>query len=88
MKIEITSMTMDQAENDGITSWPLWTCDISEFDWEYADRESCYLLDGEVEVKVGSKTVCFGAGDFVVFPRGLQCKWNVIQAVKKHYQFG
>lgn len=87
MKIEIKPMKMEQAEEKGITSWSIWTCEISEFDWEYTENESCYLLEGEVEVKTNWETVKFGKGDFVKFPKGLQCVWNVTKAVKKHYQF-
>ena len=88
MKIEIKPMTMEQAEKDGITSWPIWTCGVSEFDWEYSDRESCFLLEGQVKVKTDWETVNFGQGDFVVFPKGLKCFWKVTSPVKKHYQFG
>ena len=87
MKIEIIPMTMEQAEEKGITSWPIWTCEISEFDWEYTDNEFCYLLEGEVEVMTNWETVKFGKGDFVQFSMGLNCRWKVTQAVKKHYQF-
>ena len=88
MKIEIKTVTMEQAENDGITAWPIWTCGVSEFDWEYSDRESCYLLEGQVEVKTEWETVKFGEGDFVVFPQRLKCVWKVNTPVKKHYKFG
>tara|TARA_B100000029_G_C17282299_1_gene853873 strand:+ start:176 stop:442 length:267 start_codon:yes stop_codon:yes gene_type:complete len=88
MKIEIKPMTMEQAEKDGITSWPIWTCGVSEFDWEYSNRESCFLLEGQVKVKTDRETVNFGPGDFVVFPKGLKCFWKVTSPVKKHYQFG
>ena len=37
--------------NMGILSWPIWICDVSEFDWQYGERESCLLLEGEVEIK-------------------------------------
>ena len=87
MKIEITPMTMEQVEEKGITSWSIWTCEISEFDWEYTEKETCYLLEGEVEVTTNWETVKFGKGDFVKFPKGLICSWKVSQAVKKHYQF-
>ena len=80
-------MTMEQAEDMGISSWSIWTCEESEFDWEYTENESCYLLDGEVEVRTNWENVKFGKGDFVKFPKGLQCKWKVAKAVKKHYQF-
>ena len=71
----------------GVLSWPIWTCDISEFDWEYDEQESCLLLEGEVEVKTDFEIVNFSAGDFVVFPRGLKCRWRVIKPVRKHYTF-
>ena len=87
MRIDINPMTMEEAIEQGITSWSIWTCEASEFDWEYSENESCYLLEGEVEVTTYWETVNFGKGDFVKFPKGLQCKWKVTKAVKKHYQF-
>ena len=71
----------------GVLSWPIWTCDISEFDWEYGEKESCLLLEGEVEVKTDFEIVNFAAGDFVIFPKGLKCRWRVIKPVRKHYSF-
>ena len=88
MNIEIRKINDKEIENMGILSWPIWTCEISEFDWEYNDRESCYLLEGEVEVHSEFETVIFCAGDFVVFPKGLKCRWKVIKPVRKHYTFG
>jgi len=32
--------------------------------------------------------VIIEAGDFVVFPKGLTCRWNVLQPIRKHYSFG
>ena len=49
----------------GLLSWPIWTCDVSEFDWHYGEKESCLLLEGEVEVETDLETVNFSAGDFV-----------------------
>ena len=37
-------------EELGIKSWPIWTCDVSSFDWAYEDKETCLLLEGEVTV--------------------------------------
>jgi len=71
----------------GIKAWPIWTCGISEFDWEYDTQESCLLLGGDVEVKTDFETVNFSAGDYVVFPRGLKCRWKVTKPVRKHYSF-
>ena len=54
---------------------------------EYDIQESCLLLEGEVEVKTDFEIVNFAAGDFVIFPRGLKCRWRVIKPVRKHYSF-
>ena len=47
------------------------------------------LLEGEVTVTPdGGEPVKFGAGDLVVFPAGMACRWDVHKAVRKHYRFG
>ena len=88
MNIYISKISEDEIANKGVYSWPIWTCEVSEFDWEYGDGESCYLLDGEVEVQSEFETVKFSSGDFVVFPKGLKCRWKVTKPVRKHYCFG
>ena len=37
-------------EELGITSWPIWSCDVSSFNWAYKDKETCLLLEGVVTV--------------------------------------
>lgn len=71
-------------------TWPVWTCDTSEFDWQYDQTETCLILEGEVTVTdnpAGADSVTFGPGDIVTFPRGLKCFWKVTQPVRKHYNF-
>ena len=87
MNITISQLTDKQIEERDVLSWPIWSCKVSEFDWEYSDEESCLLLDGVVEVKSKFETVRFSAGDFVIFPRGLRCHWKVTSPVRKHYSF-
>ena len=87
MNIEITKLPEQKIIDREIRSWPIWTCDVSEFDWQYGEKESCLLLEGEVEVSGDFETVKFGVGDYVVFPRGLKCRWKVIKPVRKHYSF-
>ena len=76
MEIKINPMKLAHAKEKGITSWYIWTCDVSEFDWEYSENESCYLLEGEVKVITHWQTVKFGKGDFVCFPKGLKWEHN------------
>lgn len=87
MKIEVKK-EIDEKELEKIKKWPTWECDISEFDWFYDERESCYFIEGEVIVKTDTENVKIEKGDFVVFPKGLSCRWKVIKPVKKHYNFG
>ena len=87
MKITIQQLSESVIAEKNILSWPIWSCEISEFDWEYSDQETCLLLEGEVEVSSEFETVRFSAGDFVVFPKGLKCRWKVMQPVRKHYSF-
>ena len=87
MNIKIDKLTDEEVNNKGVLSWPIWECEVSEFDWEYDQRESCLLLEGKIEVSSDIETVSISAGDFVVFPRGLKCRWKVISPVRKHYRF-
>ena len=71
-------------------TWPVWTCGVSEFDWEYDQTETCLVLEGSVTVTDnpgGKDLVTFGPGDLVTFPQGLKCFWKVSQPVRKHYHF-
>ena len=71
-----------------VRSWPIWSCEASQFPWTYDSRETCYLLEGEVVVTPdGGEPVAFGAGDLVVFPARMSCRWDVRRAVRKHYRF-
>jgi uncharacterized cupin superfamily protein len=86
MKIEIRKPKMEDIEKEGIMSWPIWEKEISRFNWHYDETEECYLLEGKavVETDDGEK-VQFSKGDFVTFPKGLSCVWEIKEPVKKHY---
>tara|TARA_B100000902_G_C27137227_1_gene826714 strand:+ start:153 stop:302 length:150 start_codon:yes stop_codon:yes gene_type:complete len=47
------------------------------------------LLDAEVTVTYeGGEPVKFGSGDLVVFQAGMDFRWDVHKAVRKHYRCG
>ncbi|KAK9699739.1 hypothetical protein RND81_08G192900 [Saponaria officinalis] len=73
----------------GVLQWPKWGCPPSKFPWTYEAKETCYLLQGKVKVYPdgSSEPVEIGAGDLVVFPKGMKCTWDVSEAVDKHYKF-
>ena len=82
MSISVTSPCPESTvEELGIKTWPIWSCEASSFDWTYDDKETCLLLEGEVTVTPdGGEPVKFGAGDLVVFPAGMDCRWDVHKA--------
>jgi uncharacterized cupin superfamily protein len=71
-----------------VATWPIWTKTPSTFEWHYDERETCYLLEGEVTVSTDAEDVTLRAGDLVTFPPGLSCTWQVRQPIRKHYRFG
>ena len=75
------------AERADIMRRPTWECGVSKFDWHYDSEETCLLVTGEVTVTYDGGSVSFGAGDYVTFPKGLSCVWDVSKPVKKHYIF-
>lgn len=88
MQIEVEKKSDDQLIAIGVFSWPVWSKEVSTFDWTYEDIERSYILEGEVEVEAQGEKVRFGKGDFVTFPVGMTCTWHVLKPVRKHYQLG
>lgn len=88
IKIEVRKPTQEEVGKLGAKGWPIWECEPSSFDYHYDEKETCLVLEGQVTVEAQDHKVSFGPGDLVVFPKGLDCKWMVSKAVKKHYKFG
>jgi uncharacterized protein len=79
----------ERLQSLGVSSWGIWTKEVSTFPWTYDEREVCYLLEGEVTVTpAGGTPVRIAKGDLVTFPAGMSCTWEICQPVRKHYRFG
>ena len=87
-EIKIEKLSEEKLKEMGVFSWSIWEKGVSRFDWHYDQTETCYILKGKatVETKDG-KSASFGPGDFVTFPQGLDCVWDIKNAVRKHYNF-
>lgn len=86
--IKVERLREEELKKRGVFGWPIWTKEVSRFDWEYDSTEECYFLEGDVTVHTpDGKKENFGKGDFVTFPIGLSCTWEVKKPVKKHYNF-
>ena len=87
-EIKVQKLKKEELEKMGVFSWPIWEKGASRFDWEYDSVERCYFLEGDVTVTAkDGKKAHFGKGDFVTFPVGLVCVWDIKTPVKKHYKF-
>jgi hypothetical protein len=87
-EVKVEKLAAGDLQAKGVFTWPIWTKEVSRFDWHYDEQEQCYFLEGAVTVETPDGSVSFGKGDFVTFPEGLTCVWNVKQPVRKHYKFG
>lgn len=73
----------------GVARWPIWEKEISQFPLEFDEKETAYVLEGEIIVTpVGGEPVRIVPGDLVVFPEGLDTHWQVVKPLRKHYNHG
>ena len=87
MKIEVDRPEQDELEEAGVFDWPIWEHDEDKFDWYYDQTETCYIIAGEATVTTEFESVTIEAGDFVTFPKGLECVWDIHYAIQKHYSY-
>jgi len=89
MEIKVRKPTEGELDNMGIRKWPIWEKEESSFDWYYDEQETCFFIEGKVDIELSNgETVSIGKGDLVVFPKGLSCKWHIKEKVRKYYNFG
>ncbi len=86
-KVIVETLSEEEIQKKGIRSWPVWTKEVSRFEWHYDSEEECLILEGEITVETQEGTFSITAGDFVTFKKDLQCVWNVKKPVRKHYNF-
>ncbi len=88
MDIKVERLPPDELKRRGVQGWPIWTKGVARFPWSYDSTEECFILEGDVTVETrDGQKVSFGEGDFVTFPKGLSCTWDIKKSVKKHYNF-
>jgi uncharacterized protein len=86
--IQISQPAEQELNKRGVFQWPIWEKEVSRFDWTYDTVEQCYFLAGQVRVETPDGIVDIKKGDWVTFPKGLKCVWDVREPVRKHYKFG
>ncbi|MHA1584148.1 MAG: cupin domain-containing protein [Promethearchaeota archaeon] len=88
--VELEKRKPDENEINslGVRNWSIWTKEVSEFPWEYDEKETFYVLEGEAEIVTPTEKLKFGAGDLVTCHSGVTCTWKITKPIKKHYHFG
>ena len=80
------NVTPIKLETLAVDLWPVWTKEVSTFDWHYEQNETCYILEGEATITPKNGTaVSVAEGDLVNFSQGLSCQWDITVAITKHY---
>lgn len=87
MQVKVESLSDETIERRGVRAWPVWERGVSRFAWKYDETERCYLIDGQVRIETADGNIEIEAGDFVTFPAGLECTWDIRKPVRKHYTF-
>ena len=85
MRIEIDQLEQEELDELDVFSWPVWEHDEEKFEWYYDKTEQCYIVAGEATIVSEFESVTIKTGDFVTFPAGLECVWDIQSAVRKHY---
>ncbi len=69
MKPVIRKPTEDEKRE--AATWPIWEKEVSEFPWEYDEKETCLILEGEVTVvNEDGEEFHFGEGGLRCIPKG------------------
>lgn len=87
MKIEISRPDIDELNEMDVESWPVWEHEEDKLEWFYDKTERCYIISGEATIVSEFETITVRPGDFIVFPAGLECVWDIDTAIRKYYSF-
>lgn len=86
--IVVKKITSEEQEN--CLAWPIWQGDVSTFNWDYTQTETCLIIEGRATITNNPPTedsIIINAGDLVIFPEALICIWKIDMPIRKHYQF-
>ena len=78
------SVTLSKSPDSLLTAG-LWDCTAGTFTWIFRRDEIVHILEGEVRVHDGTKTLVLVPGSVTYFPRGLETVWEVRTYVKKAF---
>jgi uncharacterized protein len=78
------SVTLSKSPDSLLTAG-LWDCTAGTFTWIFRRDEIVHILEGEVRVHQGNRTLVLGPGTVTYFPCGIETIWEVPTYVKKAF---
>lgn len=87
MKIEIDRLDLEELEELQINSWATGEYDEEKLEVFYNKTEMCYIVSGEATIVTEFESVIVKTGDFITFPAGLECIWDVDTKIHRRYIF-
>ena len=80
--------TEERLQELGVSKWPTWEKEVSEFPIDFDETEVAYVLEGEILVTPAfGESVRIVPGDLVSFHAGLDSQWEVVKPLRKHYSY-
>lgn len=83
MRIEIDQPDQEELEEAGVFNWPVTEHEEDKFDWFYDKTEHCYIVEGLATIVTEFDLFTVKPGDYLIFPAGLECVWDVHSKIKK-----
>ena len=80
-------LTHEQYKVLNLIDWPVCGKEVSQFSSSYDKTWECYFFEGLVTIEFNGGFLDIEPAEFVVFPKGLKCVWNIKKNIKKHYRF-
>jgi uncharacterized cupin superfamily protein len=85
MKIDVDQLDLEELKELGVEKWPIAVHDEEKFECFYNKTEQCYIIAGEATIVTEFESITVKAGDFITFPAGLECIWDVDSRIRKHF---
>jgi hypothetical protein len=85
MKIVVDRPDNDELKEMGVETWPVWEHGEEKIECFYDKTERCYIVSGEATIVSEFETLTIKPGDFITFPAGLECIWDIDYAIRKRY---
>jgi uncharacterized protein len=81
-----SNLSIAKLNDLGVFEWRTWEKEPSTFVWQFAERETAYIVEGEVHVRPegADQAVILQKGDLVTFEPGLRTYWEVKKPLKKY----